>query len=176
MRRLSINQKIFFVQLVAGIFIVGVIPYAIAESEEYLQLQELYNEQRWNLEQEFKEKFTNSSEKYQKEKQEVYKRQESDSTLTTQQIEEMLQNVFSDFVNRQEDIKIEYELRVDALNQMFKIKFEQFGEPIPSWIEKVMQFWSKGQISDSEFVNFLSFVINNDIIKLEQWIFLKYNN
>ncbi len=153
------------------------ISYGMADSEEeYLQLKGIYNEQRWNLENEFKEKFKESSSKFQKEKQTVYDKQESDPTLTTQQINQMLQNVFSDFVERQENIKIEYESRVDALNQMFEIKFEQFGNKMPSWIENVMEMWNKGQISDLEFVNFLSFVINNDIIKLEQWIFSKYND
>ena len=147
----------------------------MAESEEYLQLKELYHEQRWNLEKEFEEKYQESSKKYQQEKQAVYEKIDSDHTLTSQQISQMLQKTFSDFVERQEDIKTEYESRVKALNEKFAIKFEQFGEPMPLWVERVMEFWSKGQISDSEFTNFLSFVINNDIIKLEQWIFSKYN-
>ncbi|MGY5149074.1 MAG: hypothetical protein ACW9W3_03340 [Candidatus Nitrosopumilus sp. bin_68KS] len=170
-------QKIFSIFGFIIIFFIGMISYGMADSEEeYLQLKGIYNEQRWNLENEFKEKFKESSSKFQKEKQTVYDKQESDPTLTTQQINQMLQNVFSDFVERQENIKIEYESRVDALNQMFEIKFEQFGNKMSSWIENVMEMWNKGQISDLEFVNFLSFVINNDIIKLEQWIFSKYND
>lgn len=169
-------QKIFSILLFVGIFLISGIPDGGADSEKYLQIKEIYNEQRWDLEQEFKKKFTESSEKFQNDKQTVYDKLKSDPTLTTQQTTQMLQNAFSNFVERQEYIKEEYESRVDALNQRFEIKFEQFGEKMPSWVEKIMEMWSKGQISDSEFVNFLSFVINNDIIKLEHWIFSKYND
>ncbi|WP_428324302.1 hypothetical protein [Nitrosopumilus sp.] len=169
-------QKIFSIFLFIGIFFIQMVPEAVSESDEYLELQKIYNEQRWNLEKEFKVKFTDSSDKFQKDKQAVYDKQKSDPTLTTQQINQMLQNVFTGFVERQDDIKTEYETEVNALNQMFEIKFEQFGNSMPLWVEKVMELWSNGQISDSEFVNFLSYVINNDIIKLEQWVFSKYND
>ena len=144
--------------------------------EQYLELKEIYGEQRWNLEKEFKEKFNESSDHFKEQKQEIYDINESDSPLTLEQTNQMLQDIFFEFVERQEDIKTEYASRVDALNAMFKVKFEQLGNEMPLWVEKVMEFWHKGKISDVEFVNFLSFVINNDIIKLEQWIFSDYNN
>jgi hypothetical protein len=152
-------------------------PHVMADSDEqYSELKKLYGEQRWNLEKEFKEKFNESSDQFKEQKQAIHDKNESDSPLTLEQTNQMLRDVFSEFVNRQEDIKTEYALRVKALNEKFKIKFEQFGNEMPFWVEKVMEFWSKGEISDVEFVNFISFVINNDIIKLEQWIFSDYNN
>ena len=152
-------------------------PYVMAESnEQYLELKKIYDEQRWNLEKEFKEKFNESSDQFKEQKQAIYEKSESDSTITSKQINQMLSDVFYEFVDRQDDIKTEYSSRVDALNEMFKVKFEQLGNEIPLWVEKVMELWHKGKISDVEFVNFLSFVINNDIIKLEQWIFSDYNN
>jgi len=159
------------------IFFIEMISYVMADSDEqYLEIRKIYDEQRWNLEKEFKEKFNESSNQFEEQKQAIYEKSETDPSLTSEQINQMLRNVFYEFVDRQEDIKTEYALRVDALNEMFKIKFEQFGDKMPSWIEKVMELWQKGEISDVEFVDFLSFVINNDIIKLEQWIFSEYNN
>jgi len=150
--------------------------HVIADSDEqYSELKKLYGEQRWNLEKEFKEKFSESSNQFKEQKQAIYDKNESNSPLTLEQTNQMLRDVFSEFVDRQEDIKTEYTLRVDALNEKFKIKFEQFGNEIPPWVEKVMELWYKGKISDVEFVDFLSFVINNNIIKLEQWIFSDYN-
>ncbi|MHA7733700.1 hypothetical protein [Nitrosopumilus sp. S6] len=169
-------QNISIISALSVLFLIGMTFHVMAESDQYLQLKELYHEQRWNLEKEFKEKFQESSKKYQQEKQVVYHKIDSDHTLTSQQISQMLQNTFLDFVERQDDIKDEYTLQVDALNEKFAIKFEQFGEKMPLWVEKVRILWEQGKISDFEFANFLSFVINNDIIKLEQWIFSKYND
>ena len=154
----------------------GLMQHVIADSDEqYSELKKLYGEQRWNLEKEFKEKFNESSNQFKEQKQAIYDKNESNSPLTLEQTNQMLRDVFSEFVDRQEDIKTKYTLRVDALNEKFKIKFEQFGNEIPPWVEKVMELWYKGKISDVEFVDFLSFVINNNIIKLEQWIFSDYN-
>ncbi|BDQ31080.1 hypothetical protein [Nitrosopumilus zosterae] len=160
-----------------GIFFIGLIPYGMSDSDEqYLQLKEIYDEQRWNLEKEFEEKFQESRKYFDEQKQAIHDKNESDSPLTPEQTDQMLKDIFFEFIERQEEIKIEYTSRVDALNAMFKIKFEQFGNEMPLWVEKVMELWQKGKISDVEFVNFLSFVINNDIIKLEQWIFSEYNH
>jgi hypothetical protein len=144
--------------------------------EQYLQLKEIYDEQRWNLENEFKEKFQESRRYFDEQKQAIYDKNESDSPLTPEQTDQMLKDIFFEFIERQDDIKTEYTSRVDALHTMFKIKFEQLGNEMPLWVEKVMELWQKGKISDVEFVNFLSFVINNNIIKLEQWIFSEYNH
>lgn len=160
-----------------GIFFIGLIPYGMSDSDEqYLQLKEIYDEQRWNLENEFKEKFQESRRYFDEQKQAIYDKNESDSPLTPEQIDQMLKDIFFEFIERQDDIKTEYTSRVDALHTMFKIKFEQLGNEMPLWVEKVMELWQKGKISDVEFVNFLSFVINNNIIKLEQWIFSEYNH
>jgi hypothetical protein len=160
-----------------GIFFIGLIPYGMSDSDEqYLQLKEIYDEQRWNLENEFKEKFEESRRYFDEQKQAIYDKNESDSPLTPEQIDQMLKDIFFEFIERQDDIKTEYTSRVDALHTMFKIKFEQLGNEMPLWVEKVMELWQKGKISDVEFVNFLSFVINNNIIKLEQWIFSEYNH
>jgi hypothetical protein len=155
-----------------GIFFIGLIPYGMSDSDEqYLQLKEIYDEQRWNLENEFKEKFQESRRYFDEQKQAIYDKNESDSPLTPEQTDQMLKDIFFEFIERQDDIKTEYTSRVDALHTMFKIKFEQLGNEMPLWVEKVMELWQKGKISDVEFVNFLSFVI-----KLEQWIFSEYNH
>lgn len=173
-------QKISQIFGLILILFVGLISYGMAYSDEpnpeYLQLKEIYDQQRWNLEEEFEKKFKESSNHFHEQKQAIDAKRESDPTLTSEQINQMLTNEFYEFVERQENIKTEYSSRVDALNSMFKIKFEQFGNEMPLWVETVMELWQKGEISNVEFVNFLSFVINNDIINLEQWIFSKYNN
>ena len=146
------------------------------ESSEYQQLKETYNEQRFDLEEEFEDKFRESSSLFQEQKQLINEKIKSDPTLTSEKINQMFKNAFNEFEERQEDIREEYSSRVDDLNSMFKVKFEQSVGKMPEWVEKVMELWQNGRISDAEFVNFLSFVINKDIIKLDQWIFSKYNN
>lgn len=156
---------------------IGLISFVMADSdEEYLQLKRIYDEQRWNLEKEFKEKFKQSSIQFKEQKQEIYEKSESDSTLTVEQTNQMLRNAFYEFLDRQEEIKTEYTSKVDALNEMFTKKFEQFENKIPLWVKKVIELWDEGKISDIEFVNFLSFLINNDIITVNQLDFLKYDS
>lgn len=162
------------------ILFVGLISYEIAYSDEqnpeYLQIKEIYDQQRWDLEEEFEKKFRESSNHFHEERQAIYAKNEADPMLTSEQIDQMLKNRFAEFAERQESIRTEYSSRVDALNSMFKVKFEQVGNEMPPWVEKVMGLWQEGEISDVEFVNFLSFAINNDIIKLEQWIFSEYSS
>ena len=171
------------ISLIFGLILIlfaGLISYEMAYSDEhnpeYLQLKEIYDQQRWDLEEEFEKKFKESSNYFHEQKQAIYAKSESNPTLTSEQINQMLKNEFYKFVERQKNIKTEYSSRVDALNSMFKVKFEQFDNEMPLWVEKVMELWQKGKISDVEFVNFLSHVINNDIIKLEQWIFSKHSS
>lgn len=59
---------------------------------------------------------------------------------------------------------------------MFTKKFEQFENKIPLWVKRVIELWDEGKIPDIEFVNFLSFLINNDIITVNQLDFLKYDS
>ena len=145
--------------------------YTDEQDPEYLQLKETYDQQRWNLEEEFEEKFKESSNRFHEQKKAIHARSESDPALTAEQINRMLEDGLSEFVERQEVIRAEHSSRVDALNSMFKVKFEQLGDEMPPWVERVMGLWKKGEISDAEFANFLSFVIDKDIIKLEQWMF-----
>ena len=158
--------------------LIGFTPLSVmADSDEqYLELKKIYDEQRWNLEKEFKEKFNESSIQFKEKKQLVYEKSKSDPSLTSEQINQMLRNAFYEFVDRQDDIKKEYASRVDSLNLMFKVKFDQFNIEMPLWVENVLELWRQGKISDVEFVNFLSFVINKDIINLEQWMFSDYND
>ena len=158
-----------------AIFLIGGISHGMADSDEqYLELKKIYDEQRWELEKEFKEKFRESSDTFQQDKQDIFDNSDSDPTLTEEQISQMLREVFSKFVDRQEDIKEEYASRVNALNEMFAKKFQEF-DTIPIWVKKVIKFWNEGRISDSEYVNYLSYLINNGIIKSEQLMFVDYD-
>jgi len=157
-----------------SIFFIGMISNAIADSDEqYLEIKEIYDDQRWDLEKEFKEKFKASSNYFKEQKQAIYEKSESDPTLTAEQVNQMLRDVFYEFVDRQEDIKTEYKSKVDALNAMFEKKFVEFDDGIPLWIKKVTELWNEGKISDAEYVNFWSFLLSNGIIVDEQLRFLR---
>lgn len=163
-----------------AIFFIALIPYIMAESDEhYLQILELYDEQRQDLEDEFFIKFKESSSLYKEEKQAISEKSESDPALTHEQINQMLTNSFNEFVKRHEGIKKEYDSRVDALDAMFGKKIVQFDNKtiqndIPSWVNDVVTFWDEGKISDIEYVNYLSFLVDNGVIKSEQLIFFNY--
>ena len=165
--------QVFFLIIIMG-FYSSEFVYSAEPNQDYLQLKIIYNEQRWELEEDFEDKFRESKKIFDDQKQEILLKNETDPSLTTEQINQMLQTAFSEYTERQEDIRAEYDDRVDALNMMFKVKFEKLGSEMPLWVEFVMELWQNGNLSDSEFVNFLSFVINNNIIQLEHWIFSKY--
>ena len=155
------------------IFFIGMISIVTADSDEqYLEIKKIYDDQRWDLEKEFKEKFKESSNFFKDQKQAIYEKSKSDPTLTAEQINQMLRDVFYEFVDRQEEIKTEYKSKVDALDAMFEKKFEEFDDGIPLWIKKVTELRNEGKISDSEYVNFLSFLLSNGIIVDEQLRFL----
>ena len=141
---------------------------------QYLQLKEVYDEQRWKLEKEFKEKFRESNNYFNEQKRTIYEKSASDPTLSSEQINQMLRDVFYEFVERQDDIKTEYMSRVDSLDAMFAVKFEQY-DSTPPWIKKVIELWHDGKISNKEIENCLEFLINNGIIKAEQITFTKYS-
>ena len=125
-------QKIVWMFGLAFTFFIGMISIAIDYSDEqYLELKEIYGEHRWNLEKEFKEKFKSSSNYFKEQKQAIYEKSKSDPTSTVEQINQMLRDVFCQFVDRQEDIKTEYKSKVDALNAMFEKKFDEFDDRIP---------------------------------------------
>ena len=162
----------------ATIFSIGLSPFVMGEYNEnelqYLQLKEIYDEQRWKLEKEFKEKFTESSNYFNEQKQAIYEKSAADPTLSSEKINQMLRNAFYEFVERQDDIKTEYISRVDSLDAMFAVKFEQY-DTTPPWIKKVIELWHDGKISNNEIENCLAFLINKGIIKAEQISFTKYS-
>ena len=41
------------------------------------------------------------------------------------------------------------------------------SDNIPEWVKGISGFWSEGKISDSDFINAIEFLINQDIIKLD---------
>lgn len=166
-------QKILLLLGLTTIILSSFLPDISAESHEYSELKKVYDDQRWNLEKEFKEKFKESSDTYQIKKQDIYEKSQSGS-ITAEQTGQMLKDAFSEFVERQEGIKEEYSKRVNALNEMFAKKFAEF-ERIPIWVKKVMTLWNEGKISDAEYANFLSFLINHKIIESEDLMFADYN-
>ena len=42
------------------------------------------------------------------------------------------------------------------------------SEEIPKWVKEVAQFWVDGQISDSEFIEAIEFLVNAGIIKISE--------
>ena len=42
------------------------------------------------------------------------------------------------------------------------------SEEIPKWVKEVAQFWVDGQISDSEFIEAIEFLVNTGIIKISE--------
>lgn len=115
-----------------AILFVGMISPAMAESDEhwedtYHELEEEYNEQRYNLEQEFEDKYEELNRYYDEQKMEIYDKIDSDPSLGDDEVEKMFQELFDEYEQKQEDIDEVFEKELTDLNRMYDEKFNQLN-------------------------------------------------
>ncbi len=52
----------------------------------------------------------------------------------------------------------------NAFSQEFEIQYEQMN--IPTWIKQPVRWWTEGKISDSEYINSISYLLKNKILEI----------
>lgn len=65
-------------------------------------------------------------------------------------------------------LKLVYGLPSKVAQTQIQFDSKQLGNEIPVWIKDIGKFWCNNEINDSEFVNAIEFLIQNDIIKTNQ--------
>ena len=52
----------------------------------------------------------------------------------------------------------------NAFSQEFEIQYEQMN--IPTWIKQPVRWWTEGKISDSEYINSITYLLKNKILEI----------
>lgn len=126
-------QKTLPILSLFAIMFVGLVAPAMAENDEYWEstyheLEEEYDEQRWNLEEEFEEKYEELSRYYEEEKMAIYDKIDSDPSLSDDDIDKMFKDLFNEFEEKQEDLDEIFEKELYDLNRMYDEKFRQLDK------------------------------------------------
>jgi hypothetical protein len=102
-----------------------------------------------------------------------YKNQQRDAVIAwdkTKQYQEVIDKqtgivLFAKFQDRIKKTQWSAELTdTNAFSEEIEIQYE--GMKIPSWVKDPVKWWTEGKISDSEYVNNLSYLIKNKIMQI----------
>jgi len=102
-----------------------------------------------------------------------YKNQQRDAVIAwdkTKQYQEVIDKqtgivLFAKFQDRIKKTQWSAELTdTNAFSEEIQIQYE--GMKIPSWVKDPVKWWTEGKISDSEYVNNLSYLIKNKIMQI----------
>ena len=93
--------------------------------DKYDALHYEYGEQRWNIEEEFDEKFEELSKYYEDQKLAIYEKIELDPSLSDEEIDKMFIDLFNEFEQKEYDLKEDFEMALKELDMMFDDKFEE---------------------------------------------------
>ena len=130
--------------LIFGLFAIlfaGLISPVTAENDDswknsYRELEHEYDEQRWNIEKLFDEKYQMLNKYYEEQKISIYEKIDSDPSLSQTEIDEMFRDLFDEFEEKQNELDAEYQSNLAELEMMFAEKFRQLDEEYSEYYDQ----------------------------------------